>query len=51
VIALVSTVLTVAAGLLMTLDDEKNFTAIESGLWWAIQTVITARSRARSSRA
>jgi voltage-gated potassium channel len=41
VIALVSTVLTLGAGLLMTLVDGKNFPSVGAGLWWAIQTVTT----------
>jgi voltage-gated potassium channel len=41
VIATVSTVMTVAAGTLVTLVDEKNYPSIGSGLWWAAQTVTT----------
>jgi voltage-gated potassium channel Kch len=41
VIAMVSTVITVVAGLLMTVVDDKNFPSIGSGLWWGIQTVTT----------
>jgi voltage-gated potassium channel len=41
VIATVSTVMTVAAGILVTLVDEKNYPSIGSGLWWAAQTVTT----------
>ena len=41
VIATASTVITVAAGLLMTLVDGENFPSIGSGLWWAVQTVTT----------
>jgi len=41
VIATVSTVLTVGAGLLMTVVDTDNFPSIGSGLWWAVQTVTT----------
>ena len=41
VIAAVSTVITVGAGLLMTLVDGENFPSIGSGLWWAVQTVTT----------
>ena len=41
VIATVSTVITVAAGLLMTVVDSENFPSIGSGLWWAVQTVTT----------
>jgi voltage-gated potassium channel Kch len=41
VIATTSTVITVGAGLLMTLVDGTNFPSIGSGLWWAVQTVTT----------
>ena len=41
VIATVATVMTVAAGLLMTLVDGDNFPSIGAGLWWAVQTVTT----------
>jgi voltage-gated potassium channel len=41
VIATVSTLITVGAGLLMTLADRNNFPSIGSGLWWAVQTVTT----------
>ena len=41
VIATVSTVITVAAGLLVTLVDGQNFPSIGSGLWWGVQTVTT----------
>ena len=41
VIATASTVMTVVAGLLMTLVDSENFPSIGSGLWWAVQTVTT----------
>ena len=41
VIAAVSTVITVGAGLLMTVVDGENFPSIGSGLWWAVQTVTT----------
>jgi voltage-gated potassium channel Kch len=41
VIATVSTSLTVAAGILMTVADRKSFPSIGSGLWWAVQTVTT----------
>ena len=40
-IATASTVITVGAGLLMTLVDGENFPSIGSGLWWAVQTVTT----------
>jgi voltage-gated potassium channel len=41
VIATVTTTITVAAGLLMTIIDRKGFPSIGSGLWWAVQTVTT----------
>ena len=41
VIATASTVITVGAGLLMTLVDGENFPSIGSGLWWSVQTVTT----------
>jgi voltage-gated potassium channel len=41
VIASVSTVITVGAGLLMTVVDGEHFPSIGSGLWWAVQTVTT----------
>jgi voltage-gated potassium channel len=41
VIAITSTLITVGAGLLMTLVDGDNFPSIGSGLWWAVQTVTT----------
>jgi voltage-gated potassium channel len=41
VIATVSTVITVGAGILMTVADRKGFPSIGSGLWWAVQTVTT----------
>src|SRR5579863_5535759 len=41
VIAVVSTSMTIAAGLLMTVIDHKNFPSLGSGLWWAVQTVTT----------
>jgi len=41
VIATVSTSITVAAGILMTVADRKCFPSIGSGLWWAVQTVTT----------
>ena len=36
-----TTVITVAAALLMTVVDRENFPSIGSGLWWAVQTVTT----------
>ena len=41
VIATVTTSITVAAGLLMTVVDRDNFPSLGSGLWWAVQTVTT----------
>jgi voltage-gated potassium channel len=41
VIATVSTSITVAAGLLMTVVDRDNFPSLGSGPWWAVQTVTT----------
>ena len=41
VIGVVTTSITVVAGLLMTVIDHKNFPSIGGGLWWAVQTVTT----------
>jgi voltage-gated potassium channel len=41
VIAVVSTSITVVAGLLMTVVDHGGFPSLGSGLWWAVQTVTT----------
>ena len=41
VIATVSTVMTVGAGILMTVVDHENYPSVGSGLWWAVQTVTT----------
>ena len=41
VIATASTVMTVVAGLLVTVLDSQSFPSIGSGLWWAVQTVTT----------
>jgi voltage-gated potassium channel len=41
VIATVTTTITVAAGLLMTVIDRTGFPSVGSGLWWAVQTVTT----------
>ena len=41
VIAGVSTVMTVGAGLLMTVVDRGNFPTLRQGLWWSVQTVTT----------
>ncbi len=40
-IATVSTSMTVAAGILMTVADHNTFPSVGSGLWWAVQTVTT----------
>ena len=41
VIATASTVMTVVAGLLVTVLDSETFPSIGTGLWWAVQTVTT----------
>jgi voltage-gated potassium channel len=41
IIATVTTLVTVVAGVLMRYIDEKDFTSIGQGLWWAVQTVTT----------
>jgi len=41
VIGVVTTSITVLAGLAMTVIDHKNFPSVGSGLWWAVQTVTT----------
>jgi voltage-gated potassium channel len=41
VIAAITTVATVAFGLLMSTIDQENFTTLGQGLWWAVQTVTT----------
>jgi voltage-gated potassium channel len=41
VIAIVTTSITVAAGLLMTVIDRADFPSLGGGLWWAVQTVTT----------
>ena len=41
VIATVTTIATLGAGLLMTAVDHRNFTTLGQGLWWAVQTVTT----------
>ncbi len=38
---MVTTFITVASGLLMTVVDHENFPSIGRGLWWAVQTVTT----------
>lgn len=40
-IATISTVITVAAGALMTIVDHDHFPNFGSGLWWGVQTVTT----------
>ncbi len=41
VIASVSTMMTVGAGLMMTVVDRDSFPTVGSGIWWAVQTVTT----------
>ena len=41
VIASVSTVITVVAGLLVTVIEHETYPSIGTGLWWAAQTVTT----------
>ena len=41
VIAGVSTAITIAAALLMTVVDNDSFPTVGSGAWWAVQTVTT----------
>ena len=41
VIASVSVVITVVAGILMTVVEHETYPSIGSGLWWAAQTVTT----------
>ena len=41
VIATTSTLITFAAGFLMTVVDHENYESIGDGLWWAVQTVTT----------
>jgi voltage-gated potassium channel len=41
IIAVVTTTITLAAGLLMTVVDRHEFPSIGTGLWWAVQTVTT----------
>ena len=41
VIAGVSTMMTVGAGLMMTVVDRDSFPTVGSGIWWAVQTVTT----------
>ncbi|MEI7760393.1 MAG: potassium channel family protein [Thermoleophilia bacterium] len=41
VIASVTTSLTIVAGVLMRMVDHAGFPTVNSGLWWAVQTVTT----------
>ena len=41
VIAIASIVVTVGAGILMTVAEHERYPSIGSGLWWAIQTTTT----------
>jgi voltage-gated potassium channel len=41
VIASVSTLMTVGAGLLVRVVDHENYPSVGAGLWWAVQTVTT----------
>ena len=41
VIASVTTLITLLAGLLMTVVDHESFPSLGGGLWWAVQTVTT----------
>jgi voltage-gated potassium channel len=41
VIASVTTAMTIAAGLVMTVADRSTFPTVGAGLWWAVQTVTT----------
>jgi len=36
-----STLMTVGAGLLVTVVDHQNYPSIGTGLWWAVQTITT----------
>jgi voltage-gated potassium channel len=40
-IAIVTSSITVIAGLIMTLVDHQSFPSVGGGLWWAVQTVTT----------
>ena len=40
-IATTSTVITVAAGFMVSVVDDEQFPSVGSGLWWAVQTVTT----------
>jgi voltage-gated potassium channel len=41
VIGTVSVLITMGAGLVMTVADRENYPSIGSGLWWSVQTVTT----------
>jgi voltage-gated potassium channel len=41
VIATVTTAITIASGLLMSVADHDGFPTVWGGLWWAVQTVTT----------
>ena len=41
IIAVFTTLITVGAGVLMTLVDRSEFPTVGGGLWWAVQTVTT----------
>ena len=41
VIAVITTSITIGAGLLMTVVDRTNFPSLGGGLWWAVETVTT----------
>ena len=41
VIASMSALMTLAAGVLVTIVDHDNYPSIGEGLWWAVQTVTT----------
>lgn len=41
VLAVITTIATVASGLLMTVLDHEDFDTLGQGLWWAVQTVTT----------
>ena len=41
VIAAFTIVVTIAAGILVTVLDERDFPTLGRGLWWAVQTVTT----------
>jgi voltage-gated potassium channel len=41
VIGAVSVLITIGAGVVMTVADRENYPSIGSGLWWSVQTVTT----------